>query len=153
MNPWPGPDAGRNPYVHNALRIARVPREVVRAAPLAQLIHETQQAVQAGAHHIGGVPVTPEQLNQAQQTLADAAGRLSAELLEHATEHVSIEGLRALDRELAGAEPDAVQGDELELWVRRCLHQFLEQASEIDPWFGAAELEIVPPYGRGHDGM
>ena len=149
MGIWSGSgELARNPYHYNAFRVARVSREVVRSALVAQIVHETQQEVDAGVHSIGGTPVTAEELNDAQQLLGTASGRLTAELLEHANERLPLDGLRELLREAAAQAPEAADLPRPDVWALECIRRFLSEIERPDACFGATELEIVPPFGE-----
>jgi len=155
MNIWRGGSLTENPYVRNAFRVARVPREVARRQTLVQYIGQTRAMISAdpGAHRIRGESVTHEELNQAEAILLSSDQRILEELLTHATESPQISRLRRLAKEAAAAM--AVGQDALGPIDPRILHPmlldivrlYLPEIPGAEASLGALELELPPPFG------
>jgi hypothetical protein len=153
MNPWRRAPIDKNPYVRNAFRVARVPREVVSRRALVTLIGRTQRIVQEpGAHTIRGEAVTVADINAAEKILLDAKQRIIEELLVHATEGGPGLALRDFEKEI-DAELQTAGADA----AAACLHAVRARASDLaqnfaatnpsSPSFGALELDVPPPFG------
>lgn len=157
MNIWRRGSLTQNPYYRTLFRITRVPREITRHRTIVTLIGQTRQLVNADplSHQINGSPVTDAEINAADPALTDPKRRIIEELLEHAAEEPPLGQVRKLAKEVA--EAMAVDPSEkltindlsaLEGLARSLIRQFLEQAPQSSPSFGALELEIVPPFGK-----
>jgi hypothetical protein len=156
MNVWRRGSLLRNPYLRNAFRVARVPRESTNHRTIVQLIGQTRRAISTdpAAHRIAGTPVTLADLNAASDILLNGRERMSEELLHHATEKVPLDRLRALAdraaRSLAGeasAPPSLAELGVMRPWLATLVRRFLDQAPRLDPAFGAQELDLVSPLG------
>lgn len=157
VNIWRRGSLLENPYVRNAFRVARVPREVVRHRTIVQLIGQTERIVNTDptAHTIRGKPVSNAQINVAAQILLDPKQRILEEMLVHATETPPLERIRRLAADAAAAMAANDTGrlpvtnlEGLEPWAREMVRQFLDNIPGPDPSFGALELDLVPPFGR-----
>ncbi|MGE0129089.1 MAG: hypothetical protein AB7U82_13505 [Blastocatellales bacterium] len=164
MNIWRRGLLTQNPYYRTPFRIARVPREITRHRTIVKLIGDTRQLVNRDpqSHRINGSPVTDAEINAAEPALTDPKRRIIEELLEHAAEEPPLGPVRKLAQEVA--EAMAVDSPERpsETWMvndlgalqglaTSLIRQFLEQAPQHSPSFGALELEIVPPFGRADE--
>jgi len=155
MSLWRRGPLDRNPYVRNAFRVARVPREVTRHRILVQLIEETKRVARdPEAHRITGQPVTDTEINAAEQMLLDARQRIAEELLAHAAERPPLDEVRKRAREaaklLAGEEPGKLVLENvraLEGAFTALVREFLAAGPGPDPSFGALELNLPPPFG------
>lgn len=155
MNLWCRGSLGKNPYVRNAFRVARVPRETVQRATIVRLIGQTKRTVNTDprAHAIAGEPVTPAEVNLAEQLLLDPAQRIAEELLVHAAERPPLEHVRRLSGEAADALRGAETGplavtnfSSLLGWAHDLARQEVDQDRD-GMLFGALELTLVPPFG------
>ena len=154
MNIWRRYSLERNPYLRNAFRVARVPRELVSHPKLVKLMSQTRRIADVGGHSIAGQPVSPADVNAAVSLLLDPRQRIAEELLEHATEKPPLEAIRKLgskSRELLSiTEPvplTQMNPDVLRDWARAIAAEFLAQNPGPDPSFGALELDLPPPFG------
>lgn len=155
MSLWRRGPLDRNPYVRNAFRVARAPREVTRHRILVQLIDETKRVARdPEAHRIAGQPVTETEINAAEQILLDARQRIGEELLAHAAERPPLDEVRKRAREaaklLAGGEPGKLVLKDLrglESTFTALVREFLAAGPGPDPSFGALELNLPPPFG------
>jgi hypothetical protein len=136
--------------------VARLPREIVRHRTIAQLIGQTKRIVNVDPeeHTIGGRAVTEAEINQAEQVLFDPARRIAEELLEHAAERHALDDVKQLENEVASAlrGNDALPLPVTNLrgllsWSQSIVRQFLDEAEQPDPGFGALELDLVRPFG------
>jgi GTP1/Obg family GTP-binding protein len=156
MSLWRRGPLDKNPYLRNAFRVARVPREVTRHRVLVQLIDETKRVARdPEAHRIAGQPVTETEINAAEQVLLDARQRIAEELLAHAAERPPLEELRKLARQatqsLTGEERGKLVVKDLrrlEGWITALARRFLAALPGPDPSFGAWELNLPPPFGK-----
>jgi hypothetical protein len=155
MNIWRRYPLGRNPYLRNAFRVARVPRGVVSHPKLVKLMGQTRRIADAGGHTIAGQPVSPADVNAAVSVLLDPRQRIAEELLEHTFEKPPLDALRKLARESAellsnaGAGPLALKNTAMLrdlIWAFAA--EFLAEHPGPDPSFGALELDLPPPFGR-----
>ena len=157
MSRWSRGPITRNPYLRNAFRAARVPREIVRRRTLVHLISQTKRIVNTDPdlHAIRGEPVTQAEINQAEAIVLDPQKRILEELLVHAAETPPMKRIRQLAKQAAaamtpGADGPSVAPDERSLgpWIPDLVRQYLDTAPPADPLFGAPELDVVPPFGR-----
>jgi len=157
MNIWRRGPLSKNPYHHTAFRVVRVPREATDRALVVELVGQIRQLVEADpeAHQINGQKVSENDLNQAELTLLDPRRRLIEELLEHPAETPRNKRLEDLSQQLvaqlAGEEGQSLawtNRQSLADWVAEFCRRYLAQVPPVDPTFGAAELDLVPPWGR-----
>jgi hypothetical protein len=87
--------------------------------------------------------------------LLDAENRIVEELLEHATESLSLVHVRRLLADVVEAMSVASSASlsftdsrQLDEWISFLVNQFLNEAPRVEPSFGALELELIPPFGR-----
>lgn len=159
MNPWRRGPVTTNPYARTAFRVAGVSRDVVRHRSLVQRLAETRNVIHSdpAAHVIGCRPVTPEEINAAEEVLLDPKRRVTEELFHHAREELAVAPLRELIRRCE----ETVASDARSLEQGRCAALkslathlqglYLEQAGGADPFLGALETGLVPPFGPTED--
>lgn len=160
MNPtniWRRGPLGRNPYHYTAFRVTRVPREAADRALVVELVGQIRQFVEADpdAHRINGQKVSENDLNQAELILLDPQRRLVEELLEHPAEVPGNDRIEDLIRQVVahlgtqeGQTLAWTNRQALAAWLKEFCRRYLAQAPAADPTFGAAELDLVPPWGR-----
>jgi hypothetical protein len=137
--------------------VARVPCEITRRPTMVQLLRQTGNLIDTDpeAHTVNGKPVTRAELNAVGQILLDPEKRIVEELLEHASESLSLVHVRKLLAEVVEAMSVASSGSlsfinsrQLNEWINFLLKEFLDEVPAVGPSFGALELEIIPPFGR-----
>jgi hypothetical protein len=124
---------------------------------LVQLLGQTGNLIDTDpdAHTVNGRAVTRAELNAVSQILLDAENRIVEELLEHATESLSLVHVRRLLADVVEAMSVASSASlsftdsrQLDEWISFLVNQFLNEAPRVEPSFGALELELIPPFGR-----
>lgn len=154
-NPWRPRPVTENTYYRTAFRVARVRRDMVERATIAQRIGQTRNLVQdPQAHTISGIPVNQSEINEAEKVLLSPGLRVLEELLEHAPEEPPLEEVKKLADQVRQSAP--VNEDPLTVanlegllpWVRELAMRQVEHSPPLDPLFGAAELGLTPPFGR-----
>jgi hypothetical protein len=157
MNVWRRGSLLHNPYLRNAFRVARVPRETTQRRTVVQVIAQTKRVVSTSgqAHAIAGVPVSSAELISAATILERGPERIAEELLHHSTERASHARLRALadeaGRALAGDGEDFWSPTALPClrpWLKELAGRYLDQVPGLDPSFGAQELALISPLGH-----
>lgn len=157
MNLWRRGPLSQNPYLRNAFRVTRVPRESTNRRTIVQLSGQTRRIISTNptAHQIAGTPVTLADFNAASQVLQDARARIAEELLHHAAEKAPLDRVRALAQRAARTLAGDAQGfwspTDLALlrpWLAALVRRFLDETPAIDPAFGAQELDLVSPLGH-----
>lgn len=162
MNIWRRRPLTENPYVRNAFRVTRVPRELLKRRTIVQLIGQTRRVVCSDPteHAILGAPVTAEELNQAEAIVLDPAQRILEELLAHPAESLPLDRVAKLAEAArqagapaegtvqlaAGVAPPAL-ADELQ----RCCLVAPSAGPRASASFGALELELGPPFGGAQE--
>lgn len=155
MSIWRREPLTENPYLRTAFRIAKAPREAIRRLTLARLIQQAKQVAvnTPEARSIMGRPVTPEDVNAAEGILLKPEQRILEELLVHSTEGQSQKRLRKLAQQTTAAirgpmeDPTPPDHQGLRLLMRDLVAQQVAHAAQVDPFFGVAELDLIPPFG------
>lgn len=154
-NPWRPRPVTQNPYYRTAFRVARVRRDMVDRVTIAQRIGQTRNLVQdPQAHTICGISVKPSEIHAAEKVLLSPDSRVLEELLEHAPEEPPLEEVRELADQVRRSAP--VSDDPLVVtnldgllpWVKQLALKQVEESPPLDPWLGAAELSLTPPFGQ-----
>ena len=160
MNTWRRGSLTENPYVRTGFRITRVPREVSKHRNVVHLIGYTKNIVttDASAHQIAGKPVSIAEIHAAEQILLDPKQRIAEELLEHATEKLPVDRIRRLLKEVIEAmaveQPAHLPVKDLSVLrglAAQIIDDYLAAMPGSSPLFGALELCLVPPFGKGED--
>jgi len=157
MNVWRRGPLSRNPYYHTAFRLARVPRETTDRTLIVELVSQTRQLAEAvpDAHSIRGKPVADSEINRAELVLLDPRQRILEELLEHPESLPAASPWEALGREAlemmeaGGSTPLKLTNPKpFARWISQCYGRSLCAPADAGLLFGAAELELPPPWGR-----
>lgn len=156
MNVWRQGPITENPYRRTAFRVAMMPREVTERASIVDYISEAREIVNVApeSHKILGRQVTPEDLNDAETVLLKPEARICHELLAHATERASFDRLRKLESEAGDLMAEYAKAESSSKMAAfspillEFIRLYVKTACPSEPWFGALELELVPPFGE-----
>ncbi|MGW1994250.1 hypothetical protein [Embleya sp. NPDC001921] len=109
-NPWAW-QAGRNPYRGTAFQILDLAPDLAGRAAIKARVRKRRQRIARGADRfpVHGRVLAPADVNAAEETLADPAGRLSAELLTHRPERPGADPAE-LAEEFAEFDPPEAAG-------------------------------------------
>lgn len=157
INLWRRGPLNRNPYRYTAFRLARVPREVTDRGMVVELVAQVRQVSEMDpeSHRVDGRPVAASDVNQAELTLLDPQKRVLEELLEHGFPGKARERLATLAAEAAGRLAPSDSGprtwarkEALGAWLAEAFAEELAKDPGISSRVGAAEVDLIPPWGR-----